>query len=162
VQTLGLTATVHGVRYPPEALSELASSGISYAGWIANAEAPEAYARHRMTVHIPRRPYVESLPGVPTIRVFEALACGVPLVSVQWRDEEGLFSPGEDYLVADTPLAMQQALRALRHDEAMRRELSINGLATIRRRHTCAHRVDQLLAIVAQLRPGVPQEAVAS
>ena len=44
-----------------------------------------------MTVHVPRRPYVDALPGIPTIRVFEALACGIPLVSAPWRDEEGLF-----------------------------------------------------------------------
>jgi spore maturation protein CgeB len=162
VRALGLSATVHGVRYPAEALEELADAGIAYAGWIANADAPEAYARHRLTVHIPRRPYVESLPGVPTIRVFEALACGIPLISAGWRDEEGLFSPGSDYLVANTPAAMQAALRALRHDEPMRRALARNGLEAIRRRHTCAHRVDELLAIMSQLRPAAAKEAVAS
>jgi hypothetical protein len=33
-------------------------------------------------------------PGIPTIRVFEALACGVPLICAPWRDEENLFPPG--------------------------------------------------------------------
>jgi spore maturation protein CgeB len=162
VRALGLSATVHGVRYPSAALGELAAAGITYAGWIANADAPDAYARHRITVHVPRRPYVESLPGVPTIRVFEALACGMPLVSVGWRDEEGLFSPGADYLVADTPAAMASTLRVLRGDEAMRHEIAKSGLETIHRRHTCAHRVDELLAITAQLRPAASREAVAS
>jgi spore maturation protein CgeB len=41
-----------------------------------------------------------ALPGIPTIRVFEALACGIPLVSAPWDDAEGLFRPGEDFLVA--------------------------------------------------------------
>ena len=35
--------------------------------------------RFKATVHVPRRPYVKALPGIPTIRVFEALACGIPL-----------------------------------------------------------------------------------
>ena len=39
------------------------------------------FARYRVTVHVPRRPYVAALPGIPTIRPFEALACGIPLVS---------------------------------------------------------------------------------
>ena len=55
---------------------------------------PEVFARFRVTVHVPRRPYVEALPGIPTIRVFEALACGIPLVCAPWDDAEGLFTPG--------------------------------------------------------------------
>lgn len=78
---LKLDTVVRGVRYPDHALNELRKSGIAYGGWIANADVPEAFARHRATVHIPRRPYVQHLPGIPTIRVFEALACGIPLIS---------------------------------------------------------------------------------
>jgi spore maturation protein CgeB len=152
VRDLGLTATVHGVRYPATATAELAGAGAAFGGWLPNHDAPAAYARHRMTVHIPRRPYVESLPGIPTIRVFEALACGVPLVSTEWRDVEGLFRAGEDFLVAKTPDQMRAHLAALRADAALRTELSAHGLATIRERHTCAHRVDQLLGIVGQQR----------
>ena len=55
---------------------------------------PEVFARFRVTVHVPRRPYVEALPGIPTIRAFEALACGIPLVCAPWDDAEGLFTPG--------------------------------------------------------------------
>ncbi len=50
------------------------------AGWPTPAR-PAVFARHLATVHVPRRFYVEHLPGIPTIRVFEALACGIPLVS---------------------------------------------------------------------------------
>jgi spore maturation protein CgeB len=161
VRTLQLTATVHGVRYPDHALIELRGAGIRYGGWLPNYEAPLAYAGHRMTVHVPRRPYLKSLPGIPTIRVFEALACGVPLVSVAWNDVEGLFTPGEDYLVADTPRRMRSHLAALRADDTLRRGLAAHGLDTIRRRHTCAHRVDELFSIVRQLRP-IPQEALSA
>jgi spore maturation protein CgeB len=159
VRDMKFTATIYGVRYPATAEAELARAGIRYAGWLPNYEAPLAYARHRMTVHIPRRPYVKSLPGIPTIRVFEALACGVPLVSVGWKDVEGLFTPGEDYLVADTPGRVRSHLAALRADHRLRHDLAAHGLDTIRRRHTCAHRVDELLAIVGQVR-GLSQEAL--
>jgi len=151
VQELGLRATVHGVRYPAEAQRQLEGAGIAYHGWLPNYEAPAVYARHRLTVHIPRRPYVLSLPGIPTIRVFEALACGIPLVSVAWRDVERLFTEGSDYLTADTPAQMRSQLAALAADESMREALASHGLTTIRRRHTCAHRVDELMAIVRQV-----------
>ena len=64
-----------------------------------------------MTVHVPRRPYARMLPGIPTIRMFEALACGVPLVSAPWDDREHLFTPGEDYLVARDGVGMRRHLR---------------------------------------------------
>jgi len=160
VRDLSLTASVYGVRYPAEALRELSAAGIHYGGWLANYEAPLAYARHKMTVHVPRRPYVEALPGIPTIRVFEALACGIPLVSVAWQDAEGLFTPGDDFLVAHTPAEMRTHLQTLVHDETRRDALAAQGLETIRRRHTCAHRVDELMGILQELGRGTPEETL--
>ena len=151
VHALGLSATVHGVRYPADALERLRTAGVRYAGWLPNHEAPRVFARHAVTVHVPRRPYVEALPGIPTIRVFEALACGIPLVSAPWRDSEGLFAPGRDFLVAPDGAAMRRHLRAVLNDPALARDLVEHGRATILARHTCAHRVDELLAIVEQL-----------
>jgi spore maturation protein CgeB len=150
-QEAGLPLTVHGVRYPPEALATLQRYAVRFAGWIPNAAAPELFARHLATVHVPRRFYREVLPGIPTIRVFEALACGIPLVSAPWEDSEGLFAPGEDYLVARDGAEMVRHLSALRDDPALRDTLAARGLATIRARHSCAHRVDELLGIVATL-----------
>jgi len=86
VAALRLRAVVHGVRYPDSAKAALARAGLLYRGWIANAQAPALFAAHRVTVHVPRRPYAEALPGIPTIRVFEALACGIPLVSAPFRE----------------------------------------------------------------------------
>ncbi|HVJ39275.1 MAG TPA: glycosyltransferase [Stenotrophomonas sp.] len=156
VRALGLHARVHGTRYPPEALGLLADAGIDYRGWWPNYRAPEVFARFKTTVHVPRRPYVRLLPGIPTIRMFEALACGIPLVSAPWDDAEGLFSPGRDYLVARDGAQMQRYLRALVADPQMAAVLAAQGLATILRRHTCAHRVDQLAAIVDELAAPAP------
>jgi spore maturation protein CgeB len=147
-QALNLNTTVRGVRYPPHALDALAEAGIHYGGWIANADAPEAFARNRVTVHIPRRPYVERLPGIPTIRVFEALACGIPLISAPWDDAENLFRPGKDYLVARDGAQMTRLLREVLSDVELSEQLAASGLETIRARHTCRHRVDELLSIL--------------
>jgi spore maturation protein CgeB len=151
VRALGLRATVHGVRYPQAALEELAAAGIEYRGWLPNYRAPEVFAQHHVTVHVPRRPYVESLPGIPTIRPFEALACGIPLVSAPWPDAERLFTPGIDYLVALDGADMQRHLHAVLTQPELAASLAESGLATVRRRHTCAQRVDELLAIVRSL-----------
>ncbi|MBY5349795.1 glycosyltransferase [Rhizobium leguminosarum] len=147
---LGLKTTVRGVRYPKQALDALEDAGIAYRGWIANAEAPLAFAAHKATVHIPRRPYVENLPGIPTIRVFEALACGIPLISAPWHDAEALFRPGRDYLVAENGREMTRLLREVLTDDALAAALVAAGLETIRARHTCRHRVDELFFILEQ------------
>ena len=92
-----------------------------------------------------------TLPGIPTIRMFEALACGIPLVSCWWDDCEQLFRPGRDYLIARSPADMRRAVRDVIKDPALASYLARDGLETIRARHTCAHRVDELLAIVRTL-----------
>ena len=147
-QQADLPLDIYGVRYPPEALRLLTQYGAAYRGWLPNARAPEIFAQHLATVHVPRRFYTSLLPGIPTIRVFEALACGIPLVCSPWVDCEQLFTPGKDYLVARDGDEMARHLTVLAADEDLRGALSEHGLATIRARHSCAHRADELLAIV--------------
>jgi spore maturation protein CgeB len=148
----GLHGSIYGVRYPRSAQLRIALARLHYRGWVANHRAPEIFARHRLTVHVPRRPYVEALQGIPTIRPFEAMACGIPLISSPWDDCEGLFRTGQDYLVARDCAEMREAMRAIVEYPELAERLRASGLETIRSRHTCAHRVDELLAIDAELR----------
>jgi spore maturation protein CgeB len=151
IQGLGLKAHVYGVRYPESAISTLAGAGIEYGGWLPNYRVPAVFAQHRVTVHVPRRPYVKVLPGIPTIRVFEALACGIPLVCSPWDDAEGLFVPSRDFLVARHGEEMKRHLRVLLEDTEMAQGLAQHGRETVLARHTCAHRVDELLVICREL-----------
>ena len=159
-RTARLRGSIYGVRYPRAARLQIALARLRYRGWVANHRAPELFARHRLTVHVPRRPYVEALPGIPTIRPFEALACGIPLISAPWDDCEGLFRTAQDYLVARDCAEMREAMRAIVEHPELAEQLRTSGLETIRSRHTCAHRVDELLAIDADLR-GEPALEVA-
>ena len=157
VREAGVRLTVHGVRYPDQALHDLREVDASYRGWLANAAAPAAFARHLFTVHVPRRIYANALRGIPTIRVFEALACGIPLLSAPWEDSENLFRPG-DFLLARSGEDMRAHMRSIVADPELRREVAAAGLQTIRSRHTCAHRVDELLAIHARLADTLVEE----
>jgi spore maturation protein CgeB len=161
VETLGLPATAYGVRYPPEGLARLRRAGARFGGWLPNHRVPEVFARHAVTVHVPRRAYATTLPGIPTIRVFEALACGLPLVSAPWADAEGLFTPGRDFLVASTGREMAAHLRALLADPACADELAGHGRRTLLARHTCDHRARELVAICDSLRGDVAAAASA-
>lgn len=148
---LGLSGTVRGVRWPEEAIAALDDAGLHYGGWIANADVPQAFAAHRVTVHIPRRPYVEALPGIPTIRMFEALACGIPLISAPWEDAENLFRPGADFIFARSGEEMRHKLRDVLGDPGLAEALSRAGRETIAARHTCRHRVEELMGILRQI-----------
>src|SRR5690606_24880441 len=108
---------IYGVRYPQAVLQKLKKRGIRYCGWLPNFKAPEVFANHAVTVHVPRRYYAENLPGIPTIRPFETMACGIPLVSAPWRDSEGLFTPGEDFLVARNTAEMRRQLCTVLNDK---------------------------------------------
>jgi spore maturation protein CgeB len=151
VRDLGLRATVYGVRYPDPVLRMLVQAGISYRSWLPNYDVPRAFARHRVTIHVPRGPYVRALPGIPTIRPFEALACGIPLISAPWDDVEALFSAGKDHAVVRTGDEMKDHLHRVLSDRTFAEQLSRHGRRTVLGRHTCRHRVDELLAVAAEL-----------
>ena len=154
VRELGLNARVHGVRYPAEAREALRAAGAEYAGWLPNHRVPRAFSEARVTVHVPRGPYVAKLPGVPTIRPFEALACGLPLVCSPWDDAEGLFTPGRDYLTARDGAEMNAQVRRVLDDDALASDLAAHGRETVLSKHTCGHRADELCSIFAELKTG--------
>jgi spore maturation protein CgeB len=153
VRNLTLQAHAFGVRYPATAVRELESAGIRYRGWVPNYEVPSVFAKFKATLHIPRRPYTKALRGIPTIRPFEALACGIPLVSAPWDDAESLFRVGADFLMVSNGTQMRDALNTVLHDRSAGAELARNGLETIRCRHTCRHRMDELLEIYRGIAP---------
>jgi len=150
-KSLKLRARVYGVRYPLEAQNALADADIEYGGWLPNFDAPEVFSRFKFTVHVPRRPYVRALPGIPTIRPFEALACGIPLICSPWNDAEDLFTPGKDFLVANNGREMREQMSAVLSNRKLAGSLAEHGLKSIQQFHTCRHRVDELLRIYQEL-----------
>ena len=151
VKALKLKARIYGVRYPADALNALQSAGIEYSGWLPNFRVAEMFGRFRVTVHVQRRPYAERLPGIPTIRPFEALACGIPLICSPWQDSEGLFTAGKDFLIATDGEQMKRHLRALLSNPELAASLAAHGRHTVLSRHSCAHRVDELIGIYTSL-----------
>lgn len=142
--------TLYGVRYPDNGLAALHDAGVRYGGYLPNLDSPCVYARARITLHIPRHQYTAAMHGIPTIRVFEALACGIPLISAPWADSEHLFRDG-DFVTAHTTEEMIQAMEFLLDDPAAARRQASHGLETILARHTCVHRALELTNICEEL-----------
>lgn len=143
---------LYGDGYPASDRLRIRLSGLRYCGSKLDDRVPELFARHRLTVHVPSGGREGAPPDAPTSYFFEALACGIPLVSAPWDDAEGLFRPEQDYLLARDCAEMREAMQAILEFPEFAAQLRESGLETIRARHTCAHRADELLAIDAELR----------
>jgi spore maturation protein CgeB len=141
---------IYGVRYPGDGLQALQAAGVRYYGYLANLDAPQVYSAAQLTVHIPRQQYTGAMAGIPTIRVFEALACGIPLLSAPWTDCERLFREG-DFLMVRSAAEMQAAIVALLSDRNAAEAQARQGLETVLARHTCRHRAQELASICEEV-----------
>jgi len=151
VRELGLKAAAYGAGFPETARQQMGKNSVPHRGWIPNYQVPALLSAYRVTVNIPRRPVLGGLSLPVPAGIFEALACGTPLIMSPWTDTEGLFHPGRDFLVARDQHEMKKYLRTLLLDRDAARELSQHGRRTILKHHTCAQRVDQLLAIAREI-----------
>jgi len=141
---------IYGVRYPEDGLQALQEANVNYGGYLPNLDAPSIYASSKLTVHIPRQQYNSAMAGIPTIRVFEALASGIPLVSAPWQDIEHLFRPG-DFRFAHNASEMTAAMQTLLNDPIAAAAQAQCGLETVLARHTCVHRAEELTNICKEL-----------
>jgi spore maturation protein CgeB len=85
----------------------------------------------------------------PSVRLFEAAACGTPIISDRWPGLETFFRPGEEILITDSPADTLRFLRTVPADEA--RRIGQRARARVLAEHTAAHRVQQLERYLAEL-----------
>ncbi len=99
------------------------------------------YNRQRFTLNLTSADRVASGYS-PSVRLFEAAACGTPIISDDWPGLDTFFTPGSEILVARTWRDVERSLRHFTADEAAK-----IGLAARRRvlaHHTTAHRAAEL------------------
>jgi glycosyltransferase involved in cell wall biosynthesis len=155
VRALAARAEVYGVRYPDSARAALARVGISYGGFLPNALVPRTLARFKATVHVPRGPYARALPGIPTIRVFEALACGIPDVT---SNISSLPEAGEGLALTVEPGPIEELAGAILQaftDEQLRHRCRSEA-ATIATQFSAKRMVEQTIAAYEQA-AGLPR-----
>jgi len=105
------------------------------------------YGSQRFTLNLTRADMVTA--GFsPSVRLFEAAACGTPIISDAWSGLETLFEPGREILLATSPDDVLRHLRAL--PEARRRALGAAARARVLRAHTAAHRALELEVLIAE------------
>ena len=104
-------------------------------------EHPEFYSSQRFTLNI-TRDAMKAAGYSPSVRLFEAGACGVPLISDWWTGLDTIFEPGYEILLASGP---EDTLRYLRNfSDEQRRVLGQRARKRIVAEHTPERRAVQL------------------
>jgi spore maturation protein CgeB len=101
----------------------------------------EFYCSQRYTLNVTRSD-MKSLGFSPSVRLFEAAACGTPLISDDWPGIETVFKPGTEILIASGPREVMQILGEMPNDRRL--GIAANARARLLREHTPAHRARQL------------------
>jgi spore maturation protein CgeB len=102
---------------------------------------PSFYTAQRFTLNITRAVMVAAGHS-PSVRLFEAAACGTPVISDPWPGLERFFAPGREILIARST---EEALGYLRGiAEAERRAIGARARARVLAEHTGAHRAATL------------------
>ena len=99
------------------------------------------YNSQRYTLNITRADMIRA-GWSPSVRLFEAAACGTPIVSDWWDGLDAFFEPGRDILIARSAEDTETYLHDV--DEEERRDIGRRGRERVLARHTAEHRAGEL------------------
>ncbi|MEO7026636.1 MAG: glycosyltransferase, partial [Caulobacteraceae bacterium] len=131
--------------------------------WPANVERldhvppahhPAFYCASRFTLNVTRADMIAAGHS-PSVRMFEAAACGIPIISDSWEGLDTLFEPGREIVLAETAEDVLSVLAGA--SEETRREIGEAGRARILAEHTGDHRAAELESLLQFTRRPAPR-----
>ncbi|MCP3395410.1 glycosyltransferase [Bradyrhizobium sp. CCGB12] len=114
---------------------------------LAPKQHPTFYAEQRFALNATRAD-MRALGFSPSVRLFEAAACGTPVISDRWPGIETIFEPSQEILLASTPRDVTEILRDM--PEERRRGIAENARRRVLADHTADHRARQLESYYAE------------
>jgi spore maturation protein CgeB len=116
---------------------------------------PGFFAASRLTLNVTRRAMAES-GWCPSGRLFEAAACGTPVLSDRWEGLDAFYAPGEEILIAqDTG----EAIAAVSLEDAALARIGARARARTLEEHGCDRRAAELVALLEGVAQPARQEA---
>lgn len=120
------------------------------------------YSAQRFTLNVTRADMVRA-GHAPSVRLFEAAACSVPIISDAWPGLGELLRVEREILVARSPRDVLELLRGI--DETERRRIGERARARVLAGHTAAHRAAEfethMETVLARAAPGAGRPAQA-
>jgi spore maturation protein CgeB len=142
---------IGGAQYPQEFPW---TPNIFFMRHLEPAQHPVFYCSSRLTLNITRRA-MKAMGYCPSGRLFEAAACGAPLLTDAWEGIDRFFTPETEILIASTA---DEAIAALERSDAELQAIAENARARIFAEHTAAHRVQQLERMLDEALAGAALE----
>jgi spore maturation protein CgeB len=132
---------IGGALYPP---SFPWAPNIYFVRHLPPSEHPAFFCSSRLTLNVTRQAMAD-MGYCPSGRLFEAAACGAPILSDWWEGLDTFFVPGKEILIArDT----EDAIRALERPPEDLQRLSRHACERALEEHTAARRAGELEAIL--------------
>lgn len=144
-QWLGGKFVVAGPQYPDDLRWPPNVERIEH---LPPAEHCRFYNSQRFTLNVTRADMIRA-GYAPSVRLFEAAACGVPIISDNWEGLDTFFGIGTEILIASHPEDTMLYLSGM--PESTRRRLADRARQRVLAEHTAAHRADQLVGYVHEL-----------
>ena len=141
---------VAGPQYPPSIAWPPNVSRIEH---LPPAEHRAFYNAQRYTLNITRADMIRAGYS-PSVRLFEAAACGVPIISDYWDGLDTFFTFDKEILVARSPHDTLRYCREL--PEAERRAIGERARQRVLAHHTAAHRAHELAIYIREVRERLP------
>ena len=107
------------------------------------------YNQLRYTLNVTRRDMVKAGYS-PSVRLFEAAACGSVIISDNWKGLDRFFTPAAEILLSRNAAQTCRYIREIAEDE--RRQIGMRARARVLGAHTAHHRARELEAFVADVR----------
>jgi spore maturation protein CgeB len=140
---------VAGSHYPVEILWP---TGVERIHYLAPHQHAAFYTAQRFALQITRAAR-RAAGFTPSVRLFEAAACGTPVITDAWSGLETFFIPGREILLAENA---DDVLRILRDTpESERRAIGERARRRVLQHHTASHRAELLERLICEIQPRV-------
>jgi spore maturation protein CgeB len=145
-------------RLAPGQRFVVAGPGYPTDGWPDNVERVDHvpasehrafYTAQRFTLNLTRADMIRAGYS-PSVRLFEAAACGVPIISDYWKGLETIFIPGAEIVISESAADTHKALSTI--GERERRAIGRRARRRVLAAHTAEHRAIQLETYLAEAR----------
>ena len=112
------------------------------------AEHRSFYNSQKFTLNVTREDMIRAGHS-PSVRLFEAAACGVPIISDYWEGIETIFEPGKEILIARTNSQVLDYYNNISEEE--RKQIGENARQKVLKHHTARARAKELETYVREI-----------
>jgi spore maturation protein CgeB len=134
---------IGGAQYPDDFPWR---QNISFVQHLPPGEHPAFFSSSRLTLNVTRQ-VMADMGWCPSGRLFEAAACGVPILSDEWEGLDSFFTPGREILIARTT---EEAVGALDLTDVELQRIAKAGRERTLDEHTSEHRAKELEMLLAR------------